>query len=253
MARSMAEAYLAEAPPPLLQRSVTSSVSNKCRGVAGPAGGTVPRLIRIVTLTAAAVALVAGCTSQQPTRAPTPTSGHSATTLLRPSPTHAPTTSPLGAPATGLQATVPPNSATQRPSGIAVCTGRDMALGTAQGSGGHTGSGDFLLVFTNRGATACTMRGYPRVVAVHAGRAVRQAQPVPGSAPTVVLAAQGGQSAADINVWNLPLRPTSAPCGSATDVTLQVTPPGARVTLTITIPYLSTCDEAIKAVQRLSG
>jgi Protein of unknown function (DUF4232) len=210
------------------------------------------RLIRVVTLIAAAVALVAGCTSQ-PTPAPTPTSSHSSTTLLRPSPTRSPTTSTQSAPATGLQTTVPSSSASQRPSGIAVCTGRDMALGTAQGGGGHAGSGDFLLVFTNRGTTACTMRGYPRVVAVNAGRVIRQAQPVVhGPTSTVVLAAQGGRSAADLNVWNLPLRPSSAPCGSATNVTLQVTPPGARVTLTITKPYLSTCDEAIGAVQPLS-
>jgi hypothetical protein len=97
------------------------------------------------------------------------------------------------------------------------------------------------------------MRGYPRVVAVHAGRVVRQAQPVPGPTPMVVLTAQRGRAAADLNIWNLPLHPSSAPCGSATGVTLQVMPPGTSVTLTLAEPYLSTCDEAIQAVQPVSN
>jgi hypothetical protein len=126
-----------------------------------------------------------------------------------------------------------------------------MTLTTAQGGGGHMGSSDFLLVFNNLGSTPCVMQGYPRVVAVHLGRVVSQAQPVPWPTPTVTLAARGGRSAADLNVWNLPLRPTSAPCTHTTDVVLHVTPPGAVNVLTLAEPYFSTCDEQIRAVQPL--
>jgi len=92
------------------------------------------------------------------------------------------------------------------------------------------------------------MRGYPHVVAVHAGRAIQHAQPVFGPTPTVVLAAQGGRATADLNVYDMPLRPTSPACASS-GVTLQVTPPGAVTTLTLTMPKLPTCDEQIKPVQ----
>jgi hypothetical protein len=124
-----------------------------------------------------------------------------------------------------------------------------MTLTRAQGGGGHAGSGDFLLVFTNLAPTPCVMRGYPRVVAIHLGRVVRQAQPAPGTIPAVTLAAYGGRSAADLNVYTLPLRPSSAPCGSTTNVTLEVTPPDVPVTLTLPERYFSTCDEQIAAVQ----
>jgi Protein of unknown function (DUF4232) len=149
----------------------------------------------------------------------------------------------------------PPHDATQSTAGTtdSVCDGSNLTLSTAPGGGGHAGSGDFLLVFTNHGASACLMSGYPRVVAVHLGRIVRQARPIPEPLPTVTLAAYGGRSAADLNVWNLPLRPSSAPCGSTTDVIIRATPPGAATTLTLPERYFSTCDEQVGAVAPYTG
>ncbi len=198
-----------------------------------------------------AAALVAAYTSQP---GAVPMSAPGSSTVSTPAATSSSPTSPTPtSPASTLTTvTAPSTSASQRPAGLVACTGRDMVLGTAQGGGGHAGSGDFLLVFTNRGTVPCTLHGYPRVVAVQAGRVVRQAQPTPRATPVVVLAAQGGRAAADLNIYNLPLRPSSAPCGSATDVILHVTPPGTSVTFTLTEAHFSTCDEAIQAVQPAS-
>ena len=202
---------------------------------------------------AAGAALLSGCSSSPKgaTRTALPAPSSQADSSAATSSTAATITPPARTVST---ATVRPTRTDQVPAtrpvaAPTVCTGHDMTLTTAQGGGGHAGSADFLLVFNNLGSTPCVMQGYPRVVAVHLGRVVSQAQPVRWPTPPVTLAAHGGRSAADLNVWNLPLRASSAPCTHTTNVVLQVTTPGAVNVLTLAEPYFSTCDEQIRAVQ----
>lgn len=190
----------------------------------------VGRVKKFLVMSAAAVAVLAGCGGSTHKSAP-PTPSTSAVTTVPPI-TVAPasTTVPAASTTTSSSSTVAPSTTTTGPAGPRPCLTADLtaSLGAPNGAAGTI---YYQLRLTNKGGAACTLAGYPGVsfVAGASGAQVGAgAARTPGNATALTLApGQSASSALGIAV--------ASNYGSACQITdvagLRVYPPGQTTAL----------------------
>ena len=156
-------------------------------------------------LLAAATALT-GCTPSTSSAGSTTTApaDGGATTAPASASTTASTTSTATTTTSAGAATSAPAAATS--TGVGKCLATQLTVALGPGSGGGAGHQYPVLVLTNKGATACTVTGYPGVSFVGSGNgtqlgaaATREAAGIP---VTTLTLAPGASAHAQLNITN---------------------------------------------------
>ena len=168
-----------------------------------------------------------------------------ASTASRTASTEAPSTTPggaaAGAPAPGPSAATgapsPASDAAAAASSAAPSCPSDQLAAYANRGSGAGGHEAVIVVFRNKGATACTMSGYPSAWFVDAdgSRINTTSIQMSGSPPAAKIILQPGGEAST-TVWTTnPSVPAPSDCRPGTAVGVQVTPPGQSVSITASI------------------
>jgi hypothetical protein len=193
----------------------------------------------------AIIAAVAGCTPG--------TSSSSSATKVDTLPSSAPSTSPTTAattttPATSAATTTAATSAsaTATATGVGKCVASQLTVTLGPGTGGGAGHQYPVLVFTNKGATACTLTGYPGVSFVGNGNgtqlgaaATREAA---GISVTTLSVAPGASAHAQLNITNAG-NYDAATCNPKTADGLRVYPPNETHSLFVAATSYTACQK----------
>ena len=194
----------------------------------------------------AIIAALAGCT-------PGTSSSSSATKVdtLPPSspPTSATTAATSTTPATSAATTTAPAtsaSATATATGVGECVASKLTVTLGPGTGGGAGHQYPVLVLTNKGATACTLSGYPGVSFVGNGNgtqlgaaAAREAAGIPVTTLTV---APGASAHAQLNITNAG-NYDAATCSPKAADGLRVYPPNETHSLFVATTSYTACQK----------
>jgi hypothetical protein len=194
----------------------------------GPADkrpGTRGRTIAIVVLSVAVAALIGiivwlvATANASPTPTPSPTPSVTPTPSITPTPT-------------------PTSTAT---SGIATCalSTLTISLGETQGA---AGSRYVPILFTNKGAVACTLNGYPAVSFVGQGNGTQIGPPADND-PTTTPALQTVQPGQAVSaLLRVAVAQNFSGCTVVTPDGFRIAPPGSSASAFVPMTSLQACD-----------
>lgn len=206
---------------------------------ADPAPRRRSRRLLVIAVAGASACLLAACSSSsRPASAPS-------------RPTTTTTTPHTTAPHTTTTTTAPPTTTTAPPTtttvpAVTTCTTAHLRVALGAGNGA-AGSSYYPIVFTNVGATPCTLYGYPGVSAVtgangsQIGAAASRTSAT--TAPATVTLAANGTASALLRIVAALNYPT-ATCHPATAAGLRVYPPGDVTAAFVAEPDLQVCASA---------